>query len=70
MRLLLSNNKQVENSVNKDGMETCLTRGEATPADTHQCDFEVLDVIGDWEPPKEVAFLVETCISLPSSIRI
>jgi hypothetical protein len=40
MRLLLSNNKQVENSVNKDGMETwdnqqsaLQTGGEATPAD-------------------------------------
>jgi hypothetical protein len=40
MRLLLSNNKQVENSVNKDGMETwgnqqsaVQTGGEATPAD-------------------------------------
>jgi hypothetical protein len=41
MRLLLSNNKQVENSVNKDGMETwdnqqsaVQTGGEATPADS------------------------------------
>jgi hypothetical protein len=40
MRLLLSNNEQVENSVNKDGMKTwdnqqsaVQTGGEATPAD-------------------------------------
>jgi hypothetical protein len=40
MRLLLPNNKQVERSVNKDGMETwgnqqsaVQTGGEATPAD-------------------------------------
>jgi hypothetical protein len=46
MRLLLSNNKQLENSVNKDGMETwgnqqsaVQTGGEATPADTFQKDF-------------------------------
>jgi hypothetical protein len=39
MRLVLSNNKQVENSVNKHGMETwdnqqsaVQTGGEATPA--------------------------------------
>jgi hypothetical protein len=42
MRLLLSNNKHVENSVNKDGMETwgnqqlaVRTGGEATPADNN-----------------------------------
>jgi hypothetical protein len=41
IRLLLSNNKQVENSVNKDGKGTwdnqqsaVQTGGEATPADT------------------------------------
>jgi hypothetical protein len=43
MRLLLSNNKQVENSVNKDEMETwgnqqsaVQTGGEATPADRYR----------------------------------
>jgi hypothetical protein len=42
MRLLLSNNKQLENSVNKDGMGTwgnqqsaVQTGGEATPADNY-----------------------------------
>jgi hypothetical protein len=57
MRLLLSNNKQVENSVNKDGMETwsnqqsaVQTGGEATPADKWNSEFfrYVLLVVGLW----------------------